>query len=92
MRRNSMLWRSTAFLCVLLSALAGGVPYVSAGPAGDPAGDDPAGLCLSGEELAELAAKEEMSGELAQVASGSALALVGLAAVVYLIWYYMDRN
>ncbi len=91
MKNRTRICRMTAFACVALSVFAGVAPSLLAQPVMTADTGVP-GAPFSEEELADLSAQEAHADGLEEIASGSALALVGLAAVVYLIWYYLDRN
>ncbi len=99
MRKRSGLCRITAFGCVFMAAVLGVAPNVSAGNIMEPGADcdippfihNP-GSALSGEEMAALSASEAHADELADVASGSILALIGAVAVVYFVWKALTRN
>ena len=50
------------------------------------------GTSFSEKEMAALSTHEAGAAGLDEVASGSALALVGAVVIVYFIWRYLQRN
>ncbi len=50
------------------------------------------GAVVSEQEMAALSVHEANAAGLEEVASGSALALIGAVVVVYFIWRYLERN
>ena len=99
MSKKNGLCRITAFGCIFTAAFFGVAPNALAGSVTAPeAGYDISsgipnpGSELSGEEMAALSASEAQAEELADVASGSLLALIGAVVVVYFVWRFLERN
>ncbi len=99
MSKKSVFCRITVFGCILLAAVMGVAPNVLAVSVTAPDGGSAIsqsvlnpGSALSGEEMAALSAQEAGSKDHAEIASGSALSLIGAVVVVYLVWVLLKRN
>ncbi len=96
MRRKNGLYRIIAFGCIFMAVVTGVAPNVLAGsvtaPEGAYGGILSPGSGFSGEEIAALSASEANAEDLAEIASGSALALIGAVVVVYLVWMLLQSN
>ena len=103
MRKSGKFCRVTAFACAAAVVL-GVAPVVAAQPLvlSDAVEVSSAydiseavlnpGTSFSEKEMAALSTHEAGAAGLDEVASGSALALVGAVVIVYFIWRYLQRN
>ncbi len=104
MKKGGKFCRVTAFVCAAAAAVLGVAPVAAAQPlvltdvAEVSCGYDIPGAFLnpgavvSEQEIAALSLHEANAAGLEEVASGSALALIGAVVVVYFIWRYLERN
>ena len=102
MRKSGKFCRVTAFACAAAVVL-GVAPVVAQPLVLSDAGEVSSAYDISGavlnpgaafseKEMAALSTHEAGAAGLDEVASGSALALVGAVVIVYFIWRYLQRN